>query len=107
MKLYSLALIYLIVHIVHARSPPPLNPSDLNYFNKDINYVIEDIDEIQPVFSVRTNLNSSTLSNQTDLENDVQPEARISYSGSQLWKIIIDSEEKIDVLLKLREEKGK
>lgn len=39
-------------------------------------------------------------------EEFTQPEGRILYRGSQLWKTVLDSEEKIEVLAKLRDDEG-
>lgn len=60
--------------------------------------------------------NSAADSNGTVVETRIQPainedeftqpEGRILYRGSQLWKTLLDSEEKIDVLAKLRDDEG-
>lgn len=84
---------------MHARSPP-LNPTDLTFVPQP-EFVVEDIDDLHPQVKLRSDFNVSAN------EVDEPPSARISYAGNQLWKTIIDTEEKIDVLLKLREEKGK
>lgn len=39
-------------------------------------------------------------------EEFTQPEGRILYRGSQLWKTVLDSEEKIEVLAKLSDDEG-
>lgn len=39
-------------------------------------------------------------------EEFTQPEGRILYRGSQLWKTVLDSEEKIEVLAQLRDDEG-
>lgn len=45
--------------------------------------------------------------NATDDEQLLQPEGRILYSGSQLWKTVVDSEDKVKILARLRDEDGK
>ncbi|XP_050297839.1 carboxypeptidase B-like [Anthonomus grandis grandis] len=64
---------------------------------------IEDVlheESLKPTEGDNSNLKSSD-DNEDDFE---QPEGRVLYSGSQLWKTVVDSEEKVRVLAKLRDE---
>ncbi|KAL1494166.1 hypothetical protein ABEB36_009810 [Hypothenemus hampei] len=88
----------LIVYGTH----PATVPSRLYRYELE-NVTIEDVlEEIQNVQLNETNAKFYEVE-----DNVPQVESRVFYRGSQLWKTIVDSEEKVRILAKLRDEKGK
>lgn len=58
--------------------------------------------------AVKTNETTKRLSDGNVAFDDdfIQPEGRILYRGSQLWKILVDTEEKAELLAGLRDGEG-
>ncbi|XP_066246867.1 carboxypeptidase B-like [Euwallacea similis] len=68
---------------------------------------IEDaIDELSVISNATANSDDEGggIGNKYFGEEFPQPEGRILYRGSQLWKTVVDSEDKVEVLIKLRDD---
>ncbi|XP_060521682.1 carboxypeptidase B-like [Cylas formicarius] len=69
-------------------------------YNNDSRYQIEDVLEIE---EERPKLEPVVKSNQQE-SDETTPQGRVSYDGCQLWKTAVDDDDKIRLLVRLRDE---
>ncbi|XP_030760511.1 carboxypeptidase B-like [Sitophilus oryzae] len=83
--------------------PLQKNENPLSESTFQIEDIFDGTEQTETDQSIDKGLTKAIAFNNDTIEDEL-PQGRVFYTGSQLWKTIVDNEDKIDVLAKLREE---